>query len=133
MSTLFNSISTSDPLDFKSSKGFDYKSVSHFLDFDKNDLSKIAGVSEATVRLDKKIPRQLALRLDQIANICSLVAEFFDGDPQRTQLWFHTANPMLGYVRPRDMIRLGRYERLLRYVQEARAENAPHVEETSTS
>ncbi len=128
MRALFQSVSQSDPLQFWADHGLDYQGVARFLDLDKNDLSKLGGVRKNSVRLDEKIPKQLSERLEQIANICSLVAEYFDGDAQKTALWFRTPNPMLGYVRPRDMIRLGRYERLLRFVQEAESENTPHGE-----
>ena len=123
MHGLFASTATTDPLGFWGSDGVDYSRVADFLKFDKNDLSKIGGVSKQSVRLDARIPGQLAERLEQIANVCSKVAEHFGGEAARTALWFKTANPMLGYVSPRDMIRLGRYDRLLRMVLEAESEN----------
>jgi len=52
-----------------------------------------------------------------------LVAEFFDGDPRKTALWFRTPNPLLGDVSPRNMIRYGRYMRLHRFVLQAREDN----------
>lgn len=131
MQSLYQSVSSSDPLSFWANHGVDYSAVAKFLDFDKHALSKIGGVSEASVRLDRKIPRQLADRLQQIANICAKVAKHFDGDPRKTALWFQTQNPILGYVTPRDMIRLGRYERLLRFVLEAEQENVEHAQETA--
>ena len=36
-------------------------------------------------------------------------------------LWFELANPQLGGISPRTMIRAGRYKRLLNFVLEARA------------
>lgn len=126
MHQLFQSVSPSDPLQFWASHGLDYRGVARFLDFDADDLSKLSGVKKASVRLDDKIPKPLSERLAQIANICSLVADYFNGNSSKTALWFRTPNPMLGYTTPRDMIRLGRYERLLRFVQEAQSENTPH-------
>jgi hypothetical protein len=43
-------------------------------------------------------------------------------------LWFEIANPMLGNISPRNMIRIGRLKRLLKFVMTAREENAapPH-------
>lgn len=125
MSALYNTVPKSDPLNFWASHGgLDYSSVSKFLDFDKNELSKLGGVSRKTVRLDDRIPKELKERLEQIASICNLVAEFFDGDAAKTALWFRTPNPMLGDMSPRDMIRYGRYKRLQKFVLEAREENA---------
>lgn len=121
---LFANVQRSDPLNFWAGHGLDYNRVSDFLDLDKNALSKLAGISKNSVRLDNRIPRDLKQRLEQIANICSLVAEYFDGDSFRTALWFQTTNPILGNISPRDMIRLGRYKRLLKFITEARAENS---------
>ena len=91
-------------------------------------LSKIGGVSKRSVRLDSRIPHDLAVRLEQIANICALVAGYFEGDIDKTALWFQTPNPMLGDISPRDMIRFGRYKRLLKFVTEARETNWPTAE-----
>lgn len=58
-------------------------------------------------------------REDLLANIANLVSEYFQGDAQKVKLWFHLPNPMLGNISPRDMVRLGRYERLLNFVLDA--------------
>ena len=120
---LFENVHQTDPLNFWSSKGTDYHRVTEFLDLGKNELSKIGGISERSVRLDKRIPRNLKDRLDQIANICALVAEYFNGDPERTVLWFKSPNPLLGGISPRDMIRFGRYKKLMAFIVEARQAN----------
>ena len=59
----------------------------------------------------------------EIGIICELVAGYFDGDIQKTYLWFTVPNPILG-MSPRDMIRYGRYRKLLRFVKSALAGNA---------
>lgn len=120
-SQLFSNISQTDPLNFRQGDQPDYyRRVSEFLEFDANALSKIAGINKNSVRFDDRIPNLLKERLDQIANICSLVAEYFDGDAYKTALWFKTPNPMLGDVAPRDMIRLGRYKKLMKFINESR-------------
>lgn len=43
-------------------------------------------------------------------------ASTFDGDVAKAATWFLTRNPLLGDVSPRDMVRLGRYERLRRFI-----------------
>lgn len=48
------------------------------------------------------------------------VAHFFEGDADKTALWFDTPNPMVGGVRPADM----KPERLLKFIQEQMAANA---------
>jgi hypothetical protein len=59
--------------------------------------------------------------LENVANICNLVFQFFNDDV-KTKLWFQTPSPMLGNMSPRDMIRLGRYNKLLRFVTQAMEE-----------
>ena len=116
---LFKNVHQSDPLQFWSNHGLDYKRVTDFLDLNTSELSKIGGVSKQSVRLDSRIPQALKVRLEQIANICALVAEYFGGDIEKTALWFKLPNPMLGDLSPRDMIRYGRYKRLMKFIADA--------------
>jgi len=51
------------------------------------------------------------------------VAEYFSSDPIKTALWFKTPNPMLGDITPRDMIRLGRSGKLIRFIMEAKSKD----------
>lgn len=102
----------------------DYRRVAEFVKLSKEDLSKIAKVSKASVRFDEGIPSAVAERLREIANIANLVAEFFDGDVRKVKLWFELPNPQLGNVAPRNMIRADRYKRLLNFVLEARRAEA---------
>lgn len=55
------------------------------------------------------------------------VVEYFEGDLDRAYLWFDTPNPALGNISPNDMIKLGRTEKLLKFIQESRAENERHI------
>lgn len=121
---LFQNIHQFDPLKFWSNHGLDYRRVSEFLNFDTNELSKLGGVSKQSVRLDERIPQDLRESLEQIANICTLVAEYFNSDVEKTVLWFKTSNPQLGGISPRDMIRYGRYKKLLTFITEARQANS---------
>jgi len=106
----------------------DYKRIADLVQLSKADLSKITGVAKSSVRFDATIPVPVAERLRELANIANLVAEFFNGDKDKISkvgLWFELANPMLGNLSPRAMIRGGRYKRLLNFVLEAReAESA---------
>jgi hypothetical protein len=120
---IFSNVGRSDPLEFWSKHGLNYKRIADFLDLDAGELSRLSGVSQKSVRLDARIPRDLKERLDEIANICTLVAEYFGGDAQRTAMWFTLRNPMLGDTAPRDMIRAGRAAKLLRFIMEARDAN----------
>lgn len=120
---IFGNVYRRDLLGFRENDSTDYRKVIDFLKFDKNDVSKIAGVAKTSVRYDIKMPIEVKERLDEIANICQLVAEFFDGDREKTALWFSLPNPLLGNVAPRDMIRYGRYNKLLKFVMNAREES----------
>lgn len=104
----------------------DYKRIADLVQLTKTDLGKLGNVAKSSVRFDTHIPTEVAERLREYANIANLIAEFFNGDAQKVALWFELANPMLGNVSPRTMIRSGRYKRLLNFVLEAReAETAP--------
>src|SRR5580698_4592491 len=102
----------------------DYKRIADLIKLSKADLGKISQVAKSSVRFDANIPEPVAERLREIANIANLVAEFFAGDVQKVGLWFEIANPMLGNISPRNMIRIGRLKRLLNFVLEAREAEA---------
>ena len=102
----------------------DYKRIAELTKLSKTDLGKISQVAKSSVRFDAHIPEPVAERLREIANIANLVAEFFAGDAQKVGLWFEIANPMLGNISPRTMIRLGKYKRLLSFVLQAREAEA---------
>lgn len=97
--------------------------VMEFIGFKKQDVARAVGVPLASVRWDERIPAEVSDRFREWANLINLVAQFFDGDVQKTGLWFTLPNPMLGNVSPRDMIRFGRYKRLAKFIATALSEN----------
>jgi uncharacterized protein (DUF2384 family) len=97
--------------------------VIEFVDFRKDDVAKAVGVPSNSVRYDERMPQILKDRLREWANLFNLVAQFFEGDAIKTALWFKTTNPMLGDITPRDMIRYGRYQKLLKFIHNALSEN----------
>lgn len=122
---LFRNVRDRDYLGFWANQALQAREVAEFLQLKKPDVAKVAGVAPSSVRFDQKIPREVLERLEEIANICALVAEYFEGDVAKTALWFRTRNPMLGDISPRDMIRFGRYGKLRQFVMDAISENAP--------
>ena len=126
---LFATVPTQDHLGFWAKHGLDAQRVAKFLDLDKREVARIAEVAPASVRWDKKIPQEVLDHMTHIAVICSLVAQFFQGDAQKTQLWFQTRNPLLGNISPRDMVRYGRHEKLRRIVMDALTENGIRMPE----
>ena len=122
-SHLFANVPSTDYLGFWADQTLQAKTVADFVGLDRREVARVAGVSSASVRWDQKIPREVLDRLTEIAVVCSLVAQFFEGDGVKTKLWFQTRNPLLGNLSPRDMIRYGRYEKLRRFVMDALVEN----------
>lgn len=106
-------------------KGNDPKKVVEYLKLTQEDVAYATRIPKTSVRYDKKMPQELALRLQEIAVICELVAEYFKGDLEKTTLWFQINNPQLGNISPRDMIRIGRYQKLIKFIQNALAGETP--------
>jgi hypothetical protein len=115
-SALFATVNRTDYLGFSGQEGFRPRALVDFLSLSNADVAHISGLSKNSVRYDSDIPKDMLERLEQIASICNLVAQFFDGSAEKTALWFTTKNPMLGDMTPRDMIRFGRYDKLRRFV-----------------
>lgn len=108
-----------DLLHFGHGEAFDAKKTAQFLALKKADVGRIAAVAEASVRWDNNIPESVRVRMEEIASTINLVAKQFAGDPEKTAAWFRARNPLLGDISPRDMIRLGRYDRLRRFIIQA--------------
>lgn len=124
MSELTANMPKSDIFDFGvDSNKIDRKKVVNFFDFSKGDMSKISGVSKESVRWDDKAPKIVTDYIYQMAIIASLVGEFFDGNKVKTATWLKMPNPMLGGISPRDMIRLGRSDKLMNFIMKAKEEN----------
>lgn len=105
-----------DVMQFGQGGAFVPKRVPDLLDLKKEDVSRLAGVAPSSVRYDDGIPAAMRDRLEEVANTINMVAGLFSGDVNKTVAWFRARNPMLGDVSPRDMIRLGRYERLRKFI-----------------
>jgi Protein of unknown function (DUF2384) len=131
-SVLFNTVSRRDNLKFWRGNILNYQKVRDFIGLDTRDVSRVAGVAKSSVRYDEKAPKEVREHLENVANICNLVFQFFNDDV-KTKLWFQTPNPMLGNVSPRDMIRLGRYNKLLRFVTQAMEEGVGRGEASQES
>jgi uncharacterized protein (DUF2384 family) len=122
-STLFDTVPKDILSLFQQEGGTDYQKVVRLLDFKKNDVARASNIAIQSVRYDHpRMPKILEDRLNEWAVALNLVAQFF-GDEQRTVLWFKTPNPLLGDMTPRDMIRIGRFRKLRRFIQNALAEN----------
>jgi hypothetical protein len=105
-----------DAMQFGQGGAFVPKRVPELLDLKKEDVSRLAGVAVSSVRYDDAMPAPMRDRLEEVANTINMVATLFAGDANKTAAWFKARNPMLGDISPRDMIRLGRYERLRKFI-----------------
>ncbi len=120
---LFSSIPKKDYL-FLFNKGeANASKLADFVGFKKMEIAQATGIPTSLIRYDEKMPQILKDKLREIATLFNLVAQFFDGDAEKTILWFKTPNPILGHISPRDMIRFGRYKKLLKFIQNAFLEN----------
>lgn len=72
-------------------------------------------------RLLEKITDDERQRARTVVRIGAEVCHFFEGDTDKTMLWMITANPALGEVVPVDLIAMGRADKLLAFVLDARA------------
>ncbi len=113
--SLFDSV-PEDYAGFGMGEHFNAKQVQSFLNLKKEDISRLASVSPKSVRFDEAIPDPVRERLEEIALTINTVARVFGGDVNKTVVWFKARNPLLGDVAPRDMIRLGRYEKLRKFI-----------------
>lgn len=111
-----------DLMQFGHGNEFDAKKAAQFLSLKKVDVGRIAAVSPASVRWDDNIPEAVKNRMEEIASTINLVAKQFAGDQEKTAAWFKARNPLLGDISPRDMIRLGKYDRLRRFIIQAMAD-----------
>lgn len=60
--------------------------------------------------------------IDRQTQIADFLLGFFK-DQEKVYLWFNTKNPLLGGIKPLDMIRQGRSEKLLKFIQAMLREN----------
>jgi Protein of unknown function (DUF2384) len=125
--TLFKTVSKRDGLNFWQGNALNYQKVRAFTEFDVRDIARMTGAAQSSVRFDSKAPKEVREHLENIANVCNLVFQFFQDDV-KTKLWLQTPNPMLGNVSPRDMLRFGRYAKLLRFITQAMEEGSARGE-----
>jgi hypothetical protein len=117
---------TTDPLDlmcFGMGSAFDAKSVQSFLNLKLDEVYRITEGIPTAVHLEDAMPDSLIESLQEIAIAINWVAKFFGGDVDKTTNWFNTPNPSLGDISPKDMIRLGRFERLNKFILYAMTES----------
>jgi hypothetical protein len=119
---LFNSVPERDVGKFFKNGEVDGQRVVEFLKYKKEDVAVASGVPVTSVRYDAKMPVDLRERMVEWATAINLVGSHFN-DIDKTMLWFQVPNPLLGGMAPRDLIRVGRFKKLLKFIQTALDEN----------
>jgi len=105
-----------DVMNFGQGMAFQPRKVPDLLGLKNEDVSRLSGISLSSVRYDDNMPEQMRDRLEEIGNTINMVVTMFNGDVNKTATWFRVRHPMLGDISPRDMIRLGRYTRLRKFI-----------------
>ena len=54
-----------------------------------------------------------------------LIFKFFEKEPWKALVWWQAPNPLLGGISPVDMLKIGREEKLLKFIKGQLAENEP--------
>lgn len=119
---LFRTIPKDDYFELFNKGEPDVKKVLALLKYKKEDVSAAISIPVGSVRYDEKMPQELKERVIEWAVALNLVAGFFK-DQEKTVLWFFMPNPLLGEMSPRDMIRVGRFKKLIKFIQTALDEN----------
>lgn len=125
-SALFNSVPDDKFHLFNKGGEPDGKKVVDFFKFTKEDVSVAANIPLTSVRYDKKMTEEFRERLVKWAIAINLVGSYFN-DLNKTKLWFQAPNPVFGGISPREMIRLGRFKKVLRFIQTALDENNARI------
>lgn len=67
---------------------------------------------------------------NKLTEIKALVLKAFDGDRDKTNLWYESPNPLLGNISPMQMLEFGRGEKLLQLVKELTEDPSEDTTET---
>jgi len=121
--SVFDSIPEKDYCNLFDADAPRIKEIAKILDFKREDISVSSDVSLESVRYNR-MPAEVIARATEWAIAINLVAGHFQ-DLNKTILWFRANNPMLGDISPRDMIKIGRFKKLLGFIQISLAENKP--------
>jgi hypothetical protein len=93
--------------------------VAIFLDISLNKLAKAIGVD--TLRAERLGPIA-EQRLQELASALELVAQSLDGNISKARFWINTPNLHLGGSVPKTLILLGKYRKVVDFVNAVRDE-----------
>jgi len=97
---------------------YDYQQAAKLVGINsKRAVARAAGISEQSVRYDERMPVNLKEFFLEIISVLSIVAKETNNDREKVRLWFSMPNPMLGGVSPSQMILIGKYKKLLKFIE----------------
>jgi len=79
-----------------------------FLHLEKSEIAALCGIKQESVRFDERMPVDVRNLFIEIANMCELVGQYFEGDPVKTETWFKVVNPKLNNQSPVHLIKAGK-------------------------
>ncbi|TVQ77139.1 MAG: hypothetical protein EA369_09520 [Bradymonadales bacterium] len=98
-----------------------YAKIKEVVDLTDKDFASATRFPVASLKSGgSKLPRDFIRILLDLGNAINLVAEAFNGDMKKVNLWFQLRNPQLGNISPRDMIRHGRFKKLIQHIYNMR-------------
>ena len=104
----------------------DLKKMALFLSLSPQQMASVIGSRKSVSSFDAlRLAPSAQKRVNEIANLCEVVAHNFGGDVEKTALWFEMKNPMLGDLSPRDMLLFQRHELLQNLVFDAMTGQLP--------
>ena len=115
---LFKNQFKKDHFNLYDGKKIQPQKINKVLELKKSDVAVATKVPTASVRYDKRMPREIKERMIEWALIINRLGDFFE-DNDKVILWLNTPHPLFEYITPRDLIRLGRSRNLLRFIDNA--------------
>ena len=115
---LFQTVPRNNAFGFMKNGELDIKQIVNTLDYKKAEVAIALNISPQSVRYDNRIPKELKERFIEWATAISMVYNYFK-DKDKTILWFSAPNHELGGISPRDMIKVGRCKKLLKFISAA--------------
>ena len=73
--------------------------------------------------MDEIRDREVLSILRDFDDAVELLLGFFGGDVEKTKLWLKTKNPQLGNVTPFHMYRIGKADKVLKFIKSALEDN----------
>ena len=112
---LFSTVPKTDFLKFlyMEDGSVDARLLSEFLNLTRADLAAMFGVNADSIRFDGRLSFEMKEKMIELANLCEMVAQNFQGNVLKTKTWFIISNPHLNNRKPLDLIKTGNNEELV--------------------